>query len=392
MQFDLGYINKVAVVHVQMNGDNHQYHCALLKKVRGEINFQKKWEKIDSPEMLVKKTGKQVPLLLHFTGKGVLNRQVKYQDNYRHTILMNASINSFYFTDYIHENEVYASVLRRDVVEEIIQSFKNLQTEVISISSGPFILTRLGEIFDNDTINLSGVNLTFENGQLQSFKKGALDRLPPVMVGEETISNPLMPCAALGAQFFFPSDEFVFPENESVFTTGLEEARQRNIFMRFGFGVMVVFLIALTANYFYLDQLYQEENENQAYLDNYGEQMTQLSNLKAEKIRKEKLLQSSGLLNKYFLSFYLMELGNDVPREIGFDQIVLRPMIDDIKPRHKLEFDDRTVFVSGHSESSHDLSQWIEDLEQEDWLAKVDILSYEYQKGEGIFELELIVF
>lgn len=393
MQIDLGHINKIAVVHVVLEQDRAIFHCTLLKKSKGEIHFLKKMEALQSVEDVIKQVGKQIPFLLHFSGKGVLNRSTKNQENYRRAMLMNASLSTFYFTDYKTDQTVFSSVLRKDVVEEYLNHFTAKKTIVIAVSSGPFVAAVLSSIFQNKPVTTCGASLKLEDETLIGFEKDeGGENQSSFMIGEERISSNLIPCAAIGAQFFFPSTSLLIPNEETPFVAAHEEAKQRNIFIRFGMGMMVFFLLLLTVNYFYLGSLYAEINQNQIFLDENSEQSSKITILKEEKIRKEKLLRSSGLLNKHFLSYYLMELGNSVPKEIVFEQINVRPLVDEIKPRHKLEFDDRLVRVYGRAHTSHDLSRWIERLEEEDWLTKVDILSYEYVKGEGLFELELIVF
>ena len=156
-------------------------------------------------------------------------------------------------------------------------------------------------------------------------------------------------------------------------------------------AIMLFFLTILTLNYFYLNHLNQVVLDNSFYLSEYDAQLAEIADLNEEVQRKENLLQSSGLLNKNFLSFYLMEIANSVSKEIIFDEIVLRPLKDEIKPRKKIAFEEHLLLVNGRAKTSHILSRWIEKIEQYEWLSKVDILSYDYVHNEGVFELEIIV-
>ena len=103
-------------------------------------------------------------------------------------------------------------------------------------------------------------------------------------------------------------------------------------------------------------------------------------------------MKSSGLLNRKFLSYYLMEISNSVPKEIALNTVVVRPLVKEIKKRHKIEFHNQLVQVTGQSKSSEMLSRWIDDLKEEEWLSTVDILDYTYSKNIGNFELELAVY
>jgi hypothetical protein len=303
-------------------------------------------------------------------------------------------LDAFYFSDYIEKQQVFSSVIRKDVVDGYVQRFTEKKCQVISISSGPFHAAILNAVLQKEAYTISNTTLEFDANLLTDFHKITAEEneTHSIMLGGETIPNKLIVCAATGAAFFNPSEQLVYPNNEGIFVATKEEAKQKNIFARFGMGMMFFFLLLLFANQLYLRHLNQEVIDNSVYLMEYDEQLTLIADLEDEKNRKEKLLQSSGLLNKNFLSFYLMEIANSVPAEITFDEIVLRPLKEEIKQRKKIAFEEHLVMVNGRSKTSHILSQWIEEVEQKEWLSKVDILSYDYEKNEGVFELEMLVY
>ncbi|MFT5819686.1 MAG: hypothetical protein ACI8ZM_000911 [Crocinitomix sp.] len=394
MKFDLGHIRKIVVVHIALDGNRVEYHYMSLKQSKGEIDFVARGERISDLDALIKATSNRHPILLHFTGKGILNRKAVFQENYQHSILLNGNLDAFYFSDYIEKQNVFSSVIRKDVVDEYVRQFTEKKCQIISISSGPFHAAILNGVLKKETLTIGNTKLQFQENLLTSFSKITEEENESrsILLGGETIPNKLIVCAAVGAAFFNPIEQLVHPVNETIFSETKEEAKQKNIFIRFGMGMMLFFLLLLFANHLYLGHLNQEVVDNSVYLMAYDEQLTLIADLDDEKSRKEKLLQSSGLLNKNFLSFYLMEIANSVPAEITFDEIVLRPLKEDIKQRKKIAFEEHLVLVNGRSQTSHILSKWIEEVEQKDWLSKVDILSYDYEKNEGVFELEMIVY
>ena len=393
MKLDLGYINKVAVVHIVVNGERPVYHFLTLKKAKDEVDFMKQGENFRELDELIKAMSNRLPVLLHFSGKGILNRQVAYQENYQHSILLNGNMNAFYFTDFIAGKKVFSSVIRKDAVAEVLGGFEAKKMQVIGISSGPFIAAIIGQVLGKNSIDSAGFKLAFEAGNLIDFKRipEADGKGETYDLGGAKIPNNLLPCAALGALFFNPDENVNYPDCPEVFEIGKEEAKQKNIFTRFGMGMMLFFLLVLFGNHLYLGHLNETFAINQVYLDANNDMINLIAKLEDEKGRKEKLLQSSGLLSRNFLSYYLMELGNSVPGEINFDNIVVRPLQEEIKPRHKIAFEEHLIQVSGRSKTSHVLSRWIERIEASEWLEKVDILSYEYENNDGVFELEMIV-
>lgn len=390
MKFDLGHINELNCVAVNLTADKVLYNYVKMKKKKGEISFVKINKRLTSIQALVKEIGNRHPLLIHFTGKGILNRKIKQEENYRHAILLNANVEDFYFTDYIEDNFVYSSVIRKNVVDDLLQEFSNHKLLVIGISSGPFITVPFAPFFDKPKYVVDDISITLEKDKLIAFEK--IDEpTGSVNIGSDRIDFDLLATVAAGANYFNPSSQVLLSNSLPEFETKKEEAKQKNIFFRFAMGMMIFFLLLLTTNYFYLDFLNGKIESNYVELAEYEEQLADLSTLEEEKDRKENLLRSSGLLNKRFLSFYLMELADNVPTAISFEKIVVRPLVNEIKKKQRIEFYEHMITINGRAKTSDILSRWIDQLKKEEWLTKVDILDYTYSKNVGNFELEIQV-
>jgi hypothetical protein len=394
MKFDLGHITKITVVNIVLSDRKPIYHYLILKKIKGEIDFVKRGEHFHDINLLLKKISTTYPILLHFTGKGILNRKVVFQENYQQSILLNANMNAFYFTDFLENNGVYSSVIRKDTVDDIVQQFHTLKSNIVSISSGPFLCAILNPILNEDEFTIDNIKLIFSKDTLVEFEKNHGDegqQRATFLLGEERVNANMLICAAVGASFYNHNTKFRFPQNDKIFIINKEEAKQKNIFSRFGMMMMIFFLVVLFGNYLFTGHLNQVLVDNSIYLSEYDEQLAVNADLVEEINRKEALLHSSGLLNRRFLSFYLMELANSTPQSIKFNEIIVKPLSDEIKKRKKIAFEENLILVNGEAENSHVLSRWIEKIEAKDWLDKVEIISYEYVKNAGFFKLELVV-
>lgn len=390
MKFDLGHINKVIALSINFEGTKTVMHYYELKKKKGEIVFGKSIRFVESLKSFAKKIGKHTPVIIHFSGKGIINRKVAKTENYRHSLLMNADLNQFYFTDFIQEDLIFSSVIRKDTVEEITNELTELKIDVIAISSGPFVIGPLASFISKKIIDIDEMQLAFEDVKISSFEKVESPR--NTVLGEESIRNDQLGAVSTAAHFFNPSQILLLPEDEGINVQNLAEAKQKNIFVRFGAGMAFFFLFILAGNYFYLNYLNAKIESNSLDLLAHEDQLAELSFLSDEKDRKEKLLSSSGLLNKKFLSYYLMEISNTVPKDIVLNSMVISPLVKEMKKKHKIEFQNEFIYVTGQSKSSDMLSRWIDDLKENEWLSSVDILDYSYAKGVGNFELEILVF
>ena len=391
MKFDLGQIKKLTVITVEMSNEGTSYAYEMIGFKKGELNFIKAKKRIADEVQLIKDVKDKYPIILHFMGKGVLNRQTQNTPGYRSTLLMNINLEEFYFTDFVQGDTVFSSVVRKDLVEEQLEIFAAKKLHVIQVTSGPFVIGPIAEYLNKKQFNSNGIKLSFsEKNELSSFEKEEGD-LRNIEIGEDLVSTDRLEPIAVAANFFNPSKTILLPENEEVFLTNLEEAKQKNIFQRFGVGMVAIFVVIILSNYLYLNSLNTTISENYLQLSAFEEQLALVGDLEDEKNRKEKLLRSSGLLNRHFLSFYLSELGKDVPREMNFEYVDVRPLSDEIKNKHKIEFQDRIIFIKGKSENSNVLSNWIEEVKEKEWITSVEIMNYTYERNAGNFELEIVV-
>lgn len=388
MKFDLGHINKLACVSVHLNGDKTTFHYVILKLHKGEIAFGKSNKHLTDVKKLVKEITTKIPVIIHFSGKGILNRKVKREENYRHAILLNAQLDDFYFTDYLEDQLVYCSVIRRNMADPVIEEITAAKCDVVGVSSGPFITVPISSFFDKKTYVVDDVRLQIEKDKLVGFERSP-DPGGRISLGADKIDHDLLGAVAAGAQFFNPSAGINW--TNETFGAQVEEAKQKNIFTRFAMGMMFFFLTILTANYFYLGYLNGKIETNYVILSEYEDQLAELSTLEEERERKENLLRSSGLLSREFLSFYLMELSQSVPGDITFESVSVRPLISEIKKKQKIEFYDHLIQVTGRSRTSDLLSRWIDQLKEKEWLSKVDILDYTYAKNVGNFKIEIVL-
>lgn len=391
MKFNFGNIKKLASISVYLKGDELRLDALVLKFVKGEIEIQEEFNDLNSIEQLTTKIGVQIPYVLNFNGKGVLNRKVENSENKYQSVLLNANASDFYFTEYLQANELYISVVRKTVVKQIVTEFQALKGQVIFVSSGPFLIAGISTYIGKPSYTLHNYILTFEKDKLTAFKKGVNVEKHRYSIGGQSVSNESLSALANGVQFFNPSTQFTLPNDTLIFDKNYEEAKQKVIFKQFGFFMLGFFLVLLLGNYLYLNYLNKTFQTNAFLLAEYTEDFAKINELEEEKTRKEILLRTSGVLTKKYISFYLVEIAESVPKEIVFNQLTIKPIKKEIKDKHKIEIDNQLILVNGVSKSSSYLSDWISDLKKIEWINKVEIVDYEYAGGNGEFAIRIII-
>jgi len=301
---------------------------------------------------------------------------------------MNTNLEDFYFTDFVSEEFVFTSVIRKNVVQEIIDLFNVKLNHIIGVSSGPFITNILKSQIIGNSIVVNDFELLFEKQELIGYEKLKQDKVKSYLIDNKKVNQNELSAVAHASLFFLLNDNFILPLDD-MFSSSKLETEQKNIFIRFGAFMLIFFIVILLGNMIYLDSLNKRINVNYMELSLSEETLNQVGKLSEEKNRKEKMLSSSGLMNKQFLSFFLKELSNSSPNEIVFDKVSIRPYSNEVKKNFKIEIKENIVYVLGETQTSKVLSEWIEQLNQKEWIGEIDILNYIYSKGRGEFELKI---
>ena len=299
---------------------------------------------------------------------------------------MNANLEDFYFTDLVSKEFVFTSVIRKSVVQEIVDLFNIKLNHIIGVSSGPFVLDVLKTQLNDDSLITSGNELIYEKDELKSFRKLKEPIVKNYKLDNKSVNQNEIPAVAHASLFFNSNENFVLPQDDLFSKI---ETEQKNIFIRFGTFTLGFFILILLGNMVYLEQLNKTITSNYTEISLSEETLNQVGKLTEEKSRKEKMLSSSGLMNKQFLTYFLKEISNSLPNEIVFNRISLRPYVNEIKKNFKIEIKENMIYVLGETQTSNILSEWIIKIKQKEWIGKIDILNYAYSKGRGEFELKI---
>lgn len=389
MKFELGKISQIFVIHIELRSDNVFYHFLILNYVKDDVTLGNRGEMYKDVKEVLKNNKNGSPIALHFSGKGILNRSVTNNENYRKKILLNGNIDNFYFTDVLDDKTIYSSIIRQDVADKFIEHFKKEKGIVVSISSGPFITVNLSQTLQLKSIYNQGYLIEFnESFKIRFFEKNDEAKKGNLKLENDSVSYNLIPAASVGLNFFYSNEQFQLPEFSEKLGN-IEESKQKKIFKLFSYFLLLLFFGVLAGNYFYLSFLNQKVIDNSSYLLAYDSQLETIAKLKSEKERKETLLTSSGISSSEFLSFYLMEIGNSIPVEILLNEIDIKPISKGIKDKEKITFDDKKVIILGKCKGSEILNNWIEELELKKWIYQVNIVDYELNKNIGDFHVEL---
>lgn len=371
MKFSLNKIwepRKIQVISIELANDGERYHYVNLKKSKGEVivkdNFSEK-----NIEELIKNVSKSTPVILHFYGKGVLNRVVPPDPDFLDKLLVNADKKEFYFSHEDINNQRYASFSRKDKIDELISRFDSIKDNIIDFSIGPY-----NAISENLPVKPTATPLgkIKKDNRVYSFVK------------DETPTKNFFLNQNFGKGLFAAVTGYLFLNNAPIFSF-LNEKEQKSIqsnftdkiqFQQLGIFTLSFFLIALISNYFYQGHINKKNHAIEQEIMIYGDNLNKIDLIDQEILRKKQLITSSGIIGGTRFSHYLDQIGSSLPSEVSLEEIEIYPIEKKLKQKEKPVFKDNSILISGNTQQSSIIDDWISKLNSLDWVKSVAIISF----------------
>lgn len=322
----------------------------------------------ESLEEILRKADKKIPFIVHIRGAGVLARSVENAPNYKERLLVSGREDEFYFNSYERSGSVLVSFARKNILDEFLTQIEAVKGFIWSLYIGPSILPF--KSVDLNTIQSDYV-ITFPSSDQVIILKNEQNLSEKQIQGTylEAIINYTFQKSSNPDSFHQGITEETLKETKSNY-------KDYKLFRTIGLSILSFFLISLTINYFLVNHLNQVAADYEQEIAGYQDNFAVIDRTKQEKQRKLILVQNSGIQSGNLLSFYADEIGTTVPKEIQFTEMELFPLIQQLKPKHKVETDNSKITIHGITMNSKVLDDWMEDLEKKEWVQSVEVMNY----------------
>ncbi|KAF2342585.1 PilN domain-containing protein [Flavobacterium tistrianum] len=382
-------INDLNVVGVIKKEDCEVYNLLTVKKKANKISIVSK-QTFETFDALIKTADKKLPILLVIEGKGVLNKEINFENEADLSWQKNIDFNTIYYTDIKGANSNFISFCRKNIVEESVSQFHKSGFQVIDIYIGSFLGALLNNALKRDVLYSADLKLEFENDIISGFSKQNETAVAVnYQIGEETISNVFLPLYGSVIHFFVKPKEVSKTINSSL---NNEELIYKKAFNFLGVAMLAGFLLSLLISYF-LIQYYGTKNSELNLQTVYSNQSYQLIlDLEAQKEKKLNLLKESGVLSSKFFSFYSYEIMRTIPSAISLTELNIAPLKEEYKENKKVLFDSGTIIIKGETYQESSFNSWLENLKKMDWLQRFEIVSLKKdKKNKSVFEIKIIL-
>ena len=348
-------------------------------------------------EELAKKNTKNIPVYFSIGGKGVIHKKVKAEDTVKdqdllNQVLPNASMKDFYLQQSKIEGfESWVSIIRKDVLDGLIEKVEKLNLFGVEMYLGPFAIEKTIQLIDKISLSTTSHELIIENNNIIQ-----LDSLGSVSNGEEyNIEGEIInshELIAFGTVFnHFVSSTKIIPISSAKVEETKEEYLYKNKSLIVGFGIVAFFFVLVMTNMVIAGSYEKTHNKLQYQVNSKREYVVELTKLEEELKTKEQFIQSSGVARASRISYYTDQIGLSIPASIQLNQLFINPLTKKINKAEDINFNYNSIKITGTVSRSIELNNWIKTLKEYEWVSEINIISFiqDNIKTVGEFEIEV---
>lgn len=359
---------------------------------------------IDSTENLNEKIKGNEPTILTISGNGVLHRKMEFTGQESlieafNRLFPHSNFKEFYIQIWqAQDNKVgYLSIIRKDQIDILLEKLQKIK--VTKLFLGPFALNRLLPMMDGIQSGFHDLSVDHYRLKLNDHSIDSIawteDEVPNVQLGirgEIFKTSTLIPYASV-IDYFIPANNFRSLEIEQI-AENQKEYRYELKFKRTGTAIAVGFLIILLINFIQFSSYFSKNNQLRQEVSMNSDLITKLDSLSAELDLRKKVLNNFNIKGASKVTYYADQIAASVPISVTLDELYIFPIKKGNHDTDDILFENRKVLISGYSQASIDLNNWIKTLQTNKWVSRVSILTYnqagEMDKGKFSIEIELL--
>lgn len=377
LQTYLLYGNRFCGLEHTSKGEGESIIVSVVKQSKKELNQEFTFE-LNSIKDVSEKLTKNQHTFLVINNQNVLSKITHSEQSDAQKLVYksfpNINIEDFYF-EVLSENQIhFISICRKDYVDAIIQEYSKQKVLITSISLGNSIISTIKSFIKEQDIFTSNALVSIEDGYIKSIDK-TLTENKFYEINGLRVSN----CEVLS---FSGAIQSVLKNNYTTANLAvkhhvlLNEFKQVRFFSQFLKFSGVFILGILLINFLFFNHYFNEVNELQEVTSINESAKQRIIVLNESVSKKQKLANDLLKSNGSRSSFYVNSIMNSLPETIQLSDYEYQPLIKRIKLEKPITLDAKVITVSGRSNDSKLFSNWIVELEEINWINKVDIINY----------------
>lgn len=361
--------------------DNKECILAIsLQKKKKTLDIVLK-EKIETLENIIDYIPKKSGIALVVNNDKVLSKKIlSSYDGEDIKLIQNAypniNIKEFYFDILRQPDGCFIAICRKEYIDALIDDYRNKNLYVISVSFGNQVVSNIHSFLNSEEIYTSNAMVTKNQDGINDIQKQSHSITHEYDInGLQVSSTYLLSFAAtlnvvLSKNVYEQSN---FDTRYKVLNTDFQQQRFFSQFLKVG---LLFILVTLLINFFIFNHYFNEVSELRQTSQVNEASKNQLITLKEDVDKKEKFITDILKSESSKSSFYTNAIMISLPESISISELNFQPLTKRVKADKPIEYQTDSIHVNGISSVSTDISTWISDLEQIEWIEKVVITDY----------------
>jgi len=374
--------NKYYLLGTTSVNQSVEYYAMLLKSLKGEVIIEERFSMTSFKDLKA-----EIPVILHINGDGVISKKTSKEAGYKNSLVFGANIEDFNFYEYSQDNDVYASIVRKSFVEDVLFELGKSNLTVVHLTIGPFVIANLLSMLKGErSVYLCDYIVEVNNGKILSFSNDGV-ALETQEINGENLSFREIPLMASMLDYIHPNESISF--NNEMVASNREDYKFKKLFKISGVSMLIFIMAALFIGHFLKSNYSNALAEKSVEYGMYEQTVAKIKSLQQEKELKERILMTSGINNENFLVKYVSEIGNTVPGDIKLISISVMSPEKKIRAEKKVGLSLNTIDITGETSNDDSFNEWMDKLRGVDWVKAVNIEYREDQKVNNTFTLKL---
>lgn len=364
------------IEHYSDNG-NDIIQVILLKQSKNELDVESAFQ-INAIEEVSKKLPKNQHITLVINNDKVLSKTIESEQDDAFKVVYkafpNINLEDFYFEVLSEKNTHFVSLCRIDYIESIIEIYSKQNIFITDLSFGNTIISTVKTFVNNQIVYTSNSKITVEDNHVAQIEKQDTEHNKYNINGLSIENDQLLSfSAALQSVLNNSTTKTNFKEKQLSLTNDFKHVRFFNQFLKFG-GLFILML--LLTNFFLFNYYFDKVNELQQVSEINQSTKTLILKLDEAVSKKQKMVDNLLKSNGSKSSFYSHTIIHGLPNSILLSEFNFQPLSKRIKTDKIIELYENTISISGTSNDSELFSIWLNKVEQEDWVEKINIIDY----------------
>lgn len=376
-----------------------EYRLLHIQKKAGNL-ISDFFIRASSIEEVCKAIPENSPLVLVWNGKGVIHRNFTSQEESKFEIVKKIfpDIKS---DDFLYQrtkiiNGGVLSLIRKELINELVEAFDKKRICVIGLCTGPFIVPQFFQLlgqFSKDLIYDYYRIRTNEAGDIVEYTILPDHTASAITVSGEQIDGVYLNAYASACLFLL--DAFKSGEHSGIedilIDTQVKKYKDSILKRRGGLVFLTGVLVILLINFAIFSRVREQHLMYEDQLAVSQSKLKQLDSLETFIKVKKDFLQKAGWIDKVIVSKECDEIAQTAPAEIKLTELTIHP-INTTESRNTKEtvFSNKKIIIKGLTKKVTALNDWLKELSQRTSVKDLHMEEYHFdtQVQEGQFKLE----